>query len=69
VAITDIQEGRRFRDNSRQAATYRKGRVLQLSIRAKDEDELAQALEDYQSASPGTTNLGALLKEQMNKSE
>jgi len=28
VAITDIQEGRRFRDNSRQAATYRKGRVL-----------------------------------------
>jgi len=47
----------------------RKGRVLQLSIRAKDEDELAQALEDYQSASPGTTNLGALLKEQMNKSE
>jgi small subunit ribosomal protein S1 len=47
----------------------RKGRVLQLSIRAKDEDELAQALEDYQSASPGTTKLGALLKEQMNKSE
>ena len=47
----------------------RKGRVLQLSIRAKDEDELAQALEEYQSASPGTTNLGALLKEQMNKSE
>jgi small subunit ribosomal protein S1 len=47
----------------------RKGRVLQLSIRAKDDDELAQALEDYQSASPGTTNLGALLKEQMNKSE
>jgi 2-polyprenyl-6-methoxyphenol hydroxylase-like FAD-dependent oxidoreductase len=28
VAITEIQEGRRFRDNSRQAATYRKGRVL-----------------------------------------
>jgi len=47
----------------------RKGRVLQLSIRAKDEDELQQALEEYQSASPGTTKLGALLKEQMNKSE
>jgi 2-polyprenyl-6-methoxyphenol hydroxylase-like FAD-dependent oxidoreductase len=28
VGITEIQEGRRFRDNSRQAATYRKGRVL-----------------------------------------
>jgi 2-polyprenyl-6-methoxyphenol hydroxylase-like FAD-dependent oxidoreductase len=28
VAITEIQEGRRFRDNSRQASTYRKGRVL-----------------------------------------
>jgi 2-polyprenyl-6-methoxyphenol hydroxylase-like FAD-dependent oxidoreductase len=28
VAITEIQDGRRFRDNSRQAATYRKGRVL-----------------------------------------
>jgi small subunit ribosomal protein S1 len=47
----------------------RKGRVLQLSIRAKDDDEMQQALEDYQSVSGGTTKLGALLKEQMNKSE
>jgi len=47
----------------------RKGRVLQLSIRAKDDDEMQQALEEYQSASGGTTKLGALLKEQMNKSE
>ncbi len=47
----------------------RKGRVLQLSIRAKDDDEMQQVLEDYQSASGGTTKLGALLKEQMNKSE
>ncbi len=48
----------------------RKGRVLQLSIRAKDDDEMQQVLEDYQSsASSGTTKLGALLKEQMNKSE
>ena len=46
----------------------RKGRVLQLSIRAKDEDEMQQALEDYQSRAGGTTKLGALLKEQMNKS-
>jgi len=47
----------------------RKGRVLQLSIRAKDDDEMQQALEDYQSASGGTTKLGALLKEQFNKAE
>ncbi|HET8942679.1 MAG TPA: 30S ribosomal protein S1 [Rudaea sp.] len=47
----------------------RKGRVLQLSIRAKDDEEMQQVLEDYQSASGGTTKLGALLKEQMNKSE
>ncbi|MBS0485944.1 MAG: 30S ribosomal protein S1 [Proteobacteria bacterium] len=47
----------------------RKGRVLQLSIRAKDDDEMQQALEEYQSTSGGTTKLGALLKEQMNKSE
>ena len=47
----------------------RKGRVLQLSIRAKDDDEMQQALEEYQSASGGTTKLGALLKEQLSKSE
>jgi small subunit ribosomal protein S1 len=47
----------------------RKGRVLQLSIRAKDDDEMQSVLEEYQSASGGTTKLGALLKEQFNKSE
>jgi len=45
----------------------RKGRTLQLSIRAKDEDELQSTLEEYQSASGGTTKLGALLKEQLNR--
>jgi len=45
----------------------RKGRSLQLSIRAKDEDELQTVLEEYQSASGGTTKLGALLKEQLNR--
>ncbi|MCK9539564.1 30S ribosomal protein S1 [Dokdonella sp.] len=45
----------------------RKGRSLQLSIRAKDEDELASTLEEYQSATGGTTKLGALLKEQLNR--
>ncbi|MFO0041525.1 MAG: S1 RNA-binding domain-containing protein, partial [Pseudomonadota bacterium] len=47
----------------------RKGRTLQLSIRAKDEQELQEVLAEYQSASGGTTKLGALLKEQLNKSE
>ncbi len=47
----------------------RKGRVLQVSIRAKDDQEIQQALEEYQSTSGGTTKLGALLKEQMDKSE
>jgi len=47
----------------------RKGRLLQLSIRAKDEDELAETLSDYQDSGSATTKLGALLKEQMNKSE
>jgi small subunit ribosomal protein S1 len=48
----------------------RKGRVVQLSIRAKDEAELRETLEEYSSASGGTTKLGALLREQLgSKSE
>ncbi len=48
----------------------RKGRTLQLSIRAKDDAELQEVLGEYQNAASGTTNLGALLKEQLdNKSE
>jgi small subunit ribosomal protein S1 len=47
----------------------RKGRTLQLSIRAKDEQEMADVLSEYQSATGATTKLGALLKEQMNRSE
>jgi len=45
----------------------RKSRVISLSIRAKEDDELAEALEEYQNASSGTTSLGDLLKEQMGK--
>jgi len=45
----------------------RKGRLLQLSIRAKDDEELQSALEEYQSAAGGTTKLGALLKEQLSQ--
>ena len=45
----------------------RRGRTLQLSIRAKEEDELADALEEYHSTSIGTTQLGALLKEKLSR--
>ncbi|MFO1494223.1 MAG: 30S ribosomal protein S1 [Lysobacterales bacterium] len=45
----------------------RRGRTLQLSIRAKEDDELAEALEEYHSTSLGTTKLGALLKEQLGR--
>jgi small subunit ribosomal protein S1 len=54
--------------------TDRKGRSMQLSIKAKDQAEQAEALADYNraaaEASSGTTKLGALLREQLgNKSE
>ena len=48
----------------------RKGRVLQLSIRAKDEAEVQQVMDEYQatsSAHTGTSSLGALLREKMGK--
>jgi len=45
----------------------RKNRTLSLSIRAKDDAEIAEALQEYKqsSASGGTTSLGDLLKEQL----
>jgi small subunit ribosomal protein S1 len=45
----------------------RKNRTLSLSIRAKDDAELAEALKEYKQsdASSGTTSLGDLLKEQL----
>jgi small subunit ribosomal protein S1 len=54
--------------------TDRKGRSMQLSIKAKDQAEQAEALADYNrsaaDASSGTTRLGALLREQLgSKSE
>jgi len=46
----------------------RKGRTLQLSIRAKDEQEMADTLAEYQGGSAVvTTKLGALLQEQLRK--
>ncbi len=49
----------------------RKGRVMQLSIRAKDEAELNETMAEISKsdASSGTTKLGALLREQMGKGE
>jgi small subunit ribosomal protein S1 len=45
----------------------RKNRTLSLSIRAKEDAELAEALKEYKSSSAtgGTTSLGDLLKEQL----
>jgi small subunit ribosomal protein S1 len=47
----------------------RKNRTLSLSIRAKDDAELAEALREYKqsSAAGGTTSLGDLLKEQLDQ--
>jgi small subunit ribosomal protein S1 len=47
----------------------RKSRSLKLSIRAIEDEELAEALEEYRqsNASSGTTSLGELLKEQLNQ--
>ena len=47
----------------------RKSRSLQLSIRAKDEAELREVMDEYQNAGGGTTKLGALLREQLGKGE
>lgn len=47
-------------------AVDRKSRTLTLSIRAKDEDELAEAVDQYQAPRSGT-KLGELLREQLGK--
>ncbi len=50
----------------------RKGRVMQLSIRAKDEADVAESMAEVNKAadaSSGTTKLGALLREQLSKGE
>ncbi|MGB0513895.1 MAG: 30S ribosomal protein S1 [Wenzhouxiangellaceae bacterium] len=45
----------------------RKSRNLTLSIRAKDDDELAEAVDQYQAPKAGGTKLGELLREQLGK--
>ena len=50
----------------------RKGRTMQLSIKAKDEADVAESMAEVNKASDassGTTKLGALLREQLNKGE
>jgi len=49
----------------------RKNRSLTLSIRALEDEELAEALEEYHAtnASSGTTSLGELLKEQLKQDD
>ncbi len=41
----------------------RKGRTLQLSIRAKDEQEMQDVLSEYTGSTGGTTKLGSLFKD------
>src|SRR6056297_426297 len=48
-------------------ALERKTRNLTLSIRAKDDDELADAVDQYQQPKSGGTKLGELLREQLGK--
>jgi len=48
-------------------ALDRKTRNLALSIRAKDDDELADAVDQYQQPKTGGTKLGELLREQLGK--
>jgi small subunit ribosomal protein S1 len=48
-------------------ALDRKTRNLTLSIRAKDDDELAEAVDQYQQPKSGGTKLGELLREQLGK--
>lgn len=51
---------------ARFVGTDRKGRIVSLSIKAKDMKEEAEAIQEYsRSAQTGTTSLGDLLKEQM----
>jgi small subunit ribosomal protein S1 len=43
----------------------RKNRIVNLSIKAKDSDEEAEAMQDYQRSAPSGTTLGDLLKEKL----
>jgi small subunit ribosomal protein S1 len=66
-ATKELKEGQEI--EAKFISLDRKGRTLNLSIRAKETEELQEALEEYQqsNASRGTTSLGDLLKEQLDE--
>jgi small subunit ribosomal protein S1 len=43
----------------------KKNRVISLSIKAKDDDEQTEAMDDYKNTAPTATTIGDLLKQQM----
>jgi len=45
----------------------RKSRVINLSVKAKDEAEEAEVMQEYTDGGSATTSLGDLLKDQLNK--
>ena len=47
----------------------RKDRTLNLSIKAKDDQEESEAVKEYSNVSSGNTTLGDLLKEQMDQKD
>ena len=66
-ATKELKEGEAI--EAKYVGLDRKNRTLQLSIRAMEEDQLAEALEEYkeESEAPGATKLGDLLREKMGK--
>jgi small subunit ribosomal protein S1 len=66
-ATKELKEGQEI--EAKFISLDRKGRIMNLSIRARESEELQEALEEYQqsNASRGTTSLGDLLKEQLDE--
>jgi small subunit ribosomal protein S1 len=67
--VTDVSEILKEGDviEAKFVGMDRRKKVLTLSIKAKEADEMSQALKDYKDASSGTTSLGDLLKEKMDQ--
>jgi len=66
-ATKELKEGDKI--EAKYVGLDRKNRTLQLSIRAMEEDQLAEALEEYKDSSeaPGATTLGDLLREKLDR--
>ena len=67
--VTDVSEILKEGDviEAKFVGMDRRKKVLTLSIKAKEADEMSQVLKDYKDASSGTTSLGDLLKEKMDQ--